>query len=89
MGIAQPVFQQFGPVVGIGDEQVKPSITVPIAHRKAATTTGLHTTVNVIRRVYDTGRRVAAAFKAAFPIVFDARLPKWNYRAIPPCSIRH
>jgi hypothetical protein len=57
--------------------------TVVRLMRKAATTTGLKTTVNVIRRVYDTGRRVAAAFKAALPIVFDSRLPKWNYRAIP------
>lgn len=57
--------------------------TVVRLMRKAVTTTGLKTTVNVIRRVYDTGRRVAAAFKAALPIVFDARLPQWNYRAIP------
>lgn len=57
--------------------------TVVRLMRKAATTTGLRTTVNVIRHVYDTGRRVAAAFKAALPIIFDPRLPKWNYRAIP------
>lgn len=60
--------------------------TVVRLMRKAATTTGLKTTVNVIRRVYQTGRQVAAAFKAALPIVFDARLPKWNYRAIPQPS---
>jgi hypothetical protein len=57
--------------------------TVVRLMRKAATTTGLKTTVHVIRRVYQTGRKVAAAFKASLPIVFDDRLPKWNYRAIP------
>jgi hypothetical protein len=57
--------------------------TVVRLMRKAVTTTGLKTTVNVIRRVYETGRQVSAAFKASLPIVFDDRLPKWNYRAIP------
>lgn len=57
--------------------------TVVRLMRKAVTTTGLKTTVNVIRRVYETGRQVSAAFKASLPIVFDDRLSKWNYRAIP------
>jgi hypothetical protein len=57
--------------------------TVVRLMRKAATATGLKTTVNVIRRIYETGRQVAAAFKTSLPIVFDDRLPKWNYRAIP------
>jgi hypothetical protein len=57
--------------------------TVGHLMRKASTTTGLTTTVNVIRRVYQTGRQVAAALKTALPLVFDARLPKWNYRVIP------
>jgi len=57
--------------------------TVVRLMRKAATTTGLKTTVNVIRRLYNTGRQVAADFKTSLPIVFDDRLPKWNYRAIP------
>lgn len=51
--------------------------------RKASTSTGLKTTVNVIRRTYETGRKVAADFKANMAIVFDAPLPKWNYRAVP------
>mgnify|MGYP000853814667 FL=1 len=51
--------------------------------RKASTRTGLQTTVNVIRRVYETGRKVADTFKAAMPILFDHVLPKWNYVAQP------
>lgn len=61
--------------------------TVVRLMRKAATSTGLKTTVNVIRRLYETGRQVAADFKATLPILFDDLLPKWNYRAIPRQSI--
>lgn len=51
--------------------------------RNASTTTGLRTTVNVIRRAYETGRKVARNFKATMTILFDDLLPKWNYRAVP------
>jgi len=51
--------------------------------RTAATRTGLRTTVNVLRRVYETGRQVSDEFKANMPIRFDDRLPKWNDRAVP------
>lgn len=51
--------------------------------RTASTTTGLRTTVNVIRRVYEIGRKVARNFKASMTILFDDLLPKWNYRAAP------
>lgn len=57
--------------------------TVVRLMRKAATTTGLRTTVNVIRRVYETGRKIAADFKANIPLLFDDLLPKWNYVARP------
>ncbi len=57
--------------------------TVVRLMRKASTTTGLQTTVNVIRRVYETGRKVAATFKATMTILFDELLPKWNYVAKP------
>jgi hypothetical protein len=57
--------------------------TVVRLMRKASTTTGLQTTVNVIHRIYETGRKVAAGFKAAMPILFDDLLPKWNYVAKP------
>ncbi len=57
--------------------------TVVRLMRKASTTTGLHTTVNVIRRVYEIGRKFADNFKATMPILFDDMLPKWNYVARP------
>ena len=57
--------------------------TVVRLMRRAATTTGLKTTVNVIRRAYETGRQVTDDFKHHMSILFDDILPKWNYRAIP------
>ena len=57
--------------------------TVVRLMRQASTTTGLQTTVNVIRRVYAIGRKVADDFKAAITIRFDDLLPKWNYVARP------
>jgi hypothetical protein len=51
--------------------------------RKASTTTGLQTTVNVIRRGYEIGRKVADKFKATTNLLFDDLLPKWNYVAVP------
>ena len=57
--------------------------TVVRLMRRASTTTGLKTTVNVIRRAYEIGRQVTDNFKQNMTIVFDDMLPKWNYRAIP------
>jgi hypothetical protein len=57
--------------------------TVVRLMRKASTTTGLRTTVNVVRRVYETGRKVARDFKQTMTIQFDALLPRWNYLAVP------
>lgn len=57
--------------------------TVVRLMRKASTITGLQTTVNVIRRVYETGRKVADNFKASMAILFDDLLPKWNYVVTP------
>ena len=57
--------------------------TVVDLMRKATTSTGLKTTVNVIRRLYETGRNVTDEIKYNLKIVFDDLLPKWNYRAIP------
>ena len=57
--------------------------TVVTLMRKAATTTGLKTTVNVMRRKYLTGRNANETIKRNLKIVFDQHLPKWNYRAIP------
>ena len=50
---------------------------------KAKTKTGLRVTVDILDKVYQTGRKCAASFKQNMPIVFDPILPKWNYRAVP------
>jgi len=51
--------------------------------RKATTTTGLKTTVNVLRRHYQTGRNATPEMKRNLKIAYDDILPKWNYRATP------
>ncbi len=53
---------------------------------KAKTSTGLRVTVDILDKVYQTGRKYAAGFKEGMKIVFDAILPKWNYRAVPSGS---
>ncbi len=60
--------------------------TVEIARQfmaKAKTTTGLKVTAEVLGGVYVKGKKVAADFLANMRIVFDAHLPRWNYRAVP------
>jgi hypothetical protein len=57
--------------------------TVVRLMRRAATSTGLRTTVHVIRKAYATGRKLADDFKHTMTIAFDRLLPKWNYQAIP------
>jgi hypothetical protein len=53
---------------------------------KASTSTGLRVTVDILDKVYQTGRKYAEGFKKDMKIVFDEVLPKWNYRAIPSRS---
>ncbi len=50
---------------------------------KTETSTGLGVVVRVLEKAYETGRRCTAGFKETMTIVFDAALPKWNYRAVP------
>lgn len=50
---------------------------------KTSTTTGLKVTVQLVDKLYQTGRKVADDFKATLTIVFDTFLPLWNYTAIP------
>ncbi len=57
--------------------------TVVTLMRQATTSTGLRTTVNVLRRLYETGRNATAEMKSNLKILFDDLLPKWNYRAEP------
>lgn len=51
--------------------------------RSASTTTGLRTTVNVIRRFFETKRNATEEMKQALRIQYDDLLPKWNYVATP------
>ncbi len=57
--------------------------TVVNLMKKASTTTGLKTTVNVIRGLYETKRQVADGFKSGMSLVFDTLMPKWNYVVVP------
>lgn len=57
--------------------------TVMQLMRRASSSTGLRTTVHVIRKAYTTGRQLADDFKHNMTIAFDRKLPKWNYQAIP------
>jgi hypothetical protein len=50
---------------------------------KAQTRTGLSVTVNILDKIYATGRKVVAGFKKTMRIIFDNILPRFNYRAIP------
>ena len=47
------------------------------------TSNGLKVTVEVMKGVYQTGRKYSADFLETMKIEFDDHLPKWNYRAIP------
>lgn len=53
--------------------------------RKATTSTGLKTTVNVMRRIYETGRNATESIKSAIrsTVDFHEILPKWNYTIKP------
>lgn len=53
--------------------------------RKATTSTGLRTTVNVIKRSYETGRNATETIKALVKetVTFHDILPKWNYTISP------
>ena len=50
---------------------------------KATTQTGLKVVVNILDKVYETGRKVAEGFRQTMKLVFDTVLPKFNYKAIP------
>lgn len=46
---------------------------------KASTRTGLRVTVNILEKVYQTGRQVAADIKEQIRLVRDEALANWNY----------
>ena len=53
--------------------------------RQASTQVGLRTTVNVIRRLYETGRNATKEIKQrlAETVQYEDLLPKWNYTLTP------
>jgi heterodisulfide reductase subunit C len=57
--------------------------TVVNLMRKTATKTGLTTTVQVMKKVYETGRKATQDFRDTISFRWDKVLPKWNYTAIP------
>jgi hypothetical protein len=60
--------------------------TVDIAQQfieRTKTSTGLRVTVDILEKIYATGRQYAKDFKKTMKIIFDNHLPKWNYRALP------
>lgn len=80
-----PIERRFFPHVGRACQGILFDTldTVVRLMRRTSTTTGLRATVNIIRRVYHTGRKIAQNFKENMTILFDDLLPKWNYRAVP------
>jgi Rhodopirellula transposase DDE domain len=50
---------------------------------KTRTRTGLRVVVDVLDKVYETGRKVAESVKKALHLIRDLYLPKWNYRILP------
>ncbi len=57
--------------------------TVQRLLEKTRTSTGLGVIVQVLDKVYQTGRKYTKGFKENMKILFDDFLPKWNYRAVP------
>jgi hypothetical protein len=51
--------------------------------RKAKTRMGLSVVVDILGKVYETGRKVGQAIKDAVNLVRDDVLPPWNYRTFP------
>ena len=51
--------------------------------RRATTVPGLRTTVRVIDKTYETGRKLGKAAKESIQIKYDELIPKWNYVAEP------
>jgi hypothetical protein len=50
---------------------------------KTNTRTGLRVLVDVVDKVYETGRKVAESVKQTLHLIRDLHLPKWNYRILP------
>ena len=57
--------------------------TVQRLIEKTHTATGLGVEVHTMNKEYPAGRQCPQDFKNAMPVLFDAFLPKWNYRVVP------
>ena len=53
---------------------------------RTQTNQGLNVTVNILDKVYETGRKASKDFLSNIPILFDDSLPRWNYRAVPQAT---
>ena len=80
-----PIERRFFPHLGRACSGMLFDTIETVVHlmRRAATSTGLRTTVNVIRRCYETGRNATKEMKQQLRIKYDERLPQWNYTAEP------
>jgi hypothetical protein len=47
------------------------------------TTTGLRVTVDILNKVYETGRKATEHLKSTLNIIADTLLPQWNYTVSP------
>jgi len=47
------------------------------------TQTGLRVTVDILNKVYETGRKASEHLKSTFKIIADSILPQWNYTVSP------
>ena len=50
---------------------------------KAKTSSGLKVVTTILKKTFETGRKVADDFKKNMRIQFDEYLPQWNYVAVP------
>ena len=50
---------------------------------RTQTHSGLRVIVDILNRVYETGRKAAHHLQGALNIVMDSILPKWNYTISP------
>jgi hypothetical protein len=53
---------------------------------RAGTCTGLRITIDILNRVYETGRKATDHLKAIINIVLDTLLAKWNCTISPQPS---
>lgn len=54
-----------------------------LIEKRAKTKNGLETYVNIVDKIYETGKKASELFMENMPIIFDQFLPIWNYKAMP------